>query len=233
VDREENQVKVVTLIPLRLGKDQRRRQLWDWTQPFLEELGWPIFTGDAPVVPFNRAAAVNAAAENAGDWDVALIGDADTIQEVAPAHEAAEIALNLGACVPWTTRLKLSAYGSEKLVRHGTDSINPRRDVDRRDRTSQNGGGSTIMVARWAWDEVRGMDPAFNGYGNEDLAFAASLTTLVVDPMPWVKGTTWHLWHKPARGVGTAQAATVQNRRLWTRYERARGNKEAMRQLRK
>lgn len=223
-------MKTVVLIPWR-PKDDRRRQLWDWTRYFLDELGWPIFTGDDGVEPFSRAAAVNAASERAGTWDVALIGDSDTVQQVRSAHEAAPLALEHGLAIPWTRRLKLSQRGTALLVQKGPEAVKERVHRDPRDGTSPNGGGATVMVSREAWETVGGMDPVFRGYGNEDLAFGAALHTLYVKHAPRIEGTVWHLWHRPQMMVGTARAATLPNRERWELYQRAQGNPVAMREL--
>lgn len=223
----------VVLVPFRGGTDQRRWQLWDWTSWWLDRiLGWPIVVGDAGGETFSRAASVNAAAAAAGDWDVALIGDADTVQELEPAVYAAEqVALTDGACKPWQTRLKLSPQGTLKFAQRGPSAVGW-NDRDRTDRTSAQQGGGTLMVSRSAWDAVGGMDPNFVGYGNEDLAFVAALETLVLGaPLEHTGGTCWHLHHRLARFVGTDRAATPANAQRWERYKAAAGDPTEMAKL--
>ena len=70
-------MKVVTLVPWR-GGDELREQSWDIVRPYLERFGWRIYVGDREG-PWSRGAAINAAARDAGNWDVAVIADADTI----------------------------------------------------------------------------------------------------------------------------------------------------------
>lgn len=70
-------MKVVTLVPWR-GGDELREQSWDIVRPYLERFGWRIYLGD-PEGPWSRGAAINAAARDAGNWDVAVIADVDTI----------------------------------------------------------------------------------------------------------------------------------------------------------
>jgi hypothetical protein len=202
--------------------------LWDWARPFLEQIGWPIFEGDAPHDVFNRSAAINAAARKAGEWDVALIADADTVQQVSAAHEAAEIAGD-GLVIPWTHRIKLSAEGTEKLARHGTGAVTD-WDRDKRDTTRPWGGGATVVVSRTTFEAVGGFDENFRGYGNEDLAFRAAVETLV-GPTQRTAGLVWHLHHRPVPRVGTVLAATRENQTRWNLYRAANGKPDAMREL--
>jgi hypothetical protein len=222
--------KAVILVPFRDGSDDRRRQLWDWTRPMLDEIGWDVFTGAGPDGAFNRSAAINEAARAAGVWDLALIGDADTVQQVGPAHRAAERACAGGAlAVPWTHRVKLSAEGTDVLVRRGPGAVTD-ADRDQRDRTSPHGGGATIVVTREAFDAVGGFDERFDGYGNEDLAFRAAIETLVIgNGAEREAGLAWHLWHKPQALVGSKRAATLPNQQLWERYRLARWKAKDMR----
>jgi hypothetical protein len=212
----------VILIPLRARGDARA-QLWDWSQFFLAEIGWPIFTADDGQEPFSRAGSLNAAADAAGDWDVALLGDADTIEDVDAVHRAASTG---EVTIPWTTRLKLSRPGTQKAISRGPEAVAPRD----RDRGDNSRGGGSIVVPRAAWDAVGGMDERHVGYGNEDLSFRAAIETLVA-PIGHVDGTCLHLWHRPARYVGTDRAATPGNRELWERYKAAKGNRAAMEDL--
>jgi hypothetical protein len=226
-------VKCVVLIPWR-GGDNRREYLWDLTRYWLEKLDWPIFTGDfvdgRNSNEFNRGGSINTAAREAGDWDVALIGDADTYQDPDAAYAAAEIAASSGdLVVPWSERLKLSNIGTEIFGKLGPTQVFLRhRDVT--DKTSRDGGGATIIVPRSAWDVVGGFDESHLGYGNEDLAFMAAIETLVAKPTR-VQGRALHLWHPTRKGVGTLKAATRPNQELWDRYRAARGDARAMRAL--
>lgn len=225
-------MKAVILMPFRAGGDDRRQQLWDWTRYFLErDIGWPIYEGDDGGDVFSRAGSINDAAAKAGDWTVALIGDADTVQEAGPCIRAAEVALRENSVVvPWSNRWKLSQRGTLRFVQGfpvGSQHTDPR------DHTSPRGGGATIVVSREAFEHLGGFDERFRGYGNEDLAFQAAYETLMNQGRYWtqVEGTVWHLWHRPAPHVGTARAATIGNQRLWTAYGRAKGKPDRMRGL--
>jgi len=210
--------------------DERRIMLRDWTYYWFESLiGWPIFEGDTDDEDFCRAGAINAAARAAGDWDWALIGDADTVQ--MPEGLEAARALGDPFSIPWDHRIKLSQPATQKFGREGPYVISD-HDRDRRDGTSPRGGGATVFVSREAFETVGGFDESFKGYGNEDLAFVAAIETLVLGRgVAHLPGKVLHLYHPPRRFVGTRRAATVPNQERWDRYKAAAWNPEEMRAL--
>jgi hypothetical protein len=224
-------VKAVILIPYRDGGNDRRAQLWDWTRWFLAKLNWPIVVGDGDGETFSRSAAINDAAKRAGAWDLALIGDADTVQDEDAARRGMARAAEVGMAIPWSHRWKLSAHGTDKLVRRGMGAVT-HSDRDLRDRTSFDGGGATVCVSREAFDAVGGFDTRFASYGNEDHGFRASIETLCIgNGSPREHGLVFHMWHQPVKFVGQRMAATPENRILWDRYKAARWKPEQMRAL--
>jgi hypothetical protein len=224
-------VRAVILIPYRAGGNDRRAQLWDWTQFFLAKLQWPIFTGDGDGEGFSRSAAVNDAAKRAGEWDVALIGDADTVQDEDAARRGMDRAAEVGMAIPWSHRWKLSPQGTDRLVRRGLGSVT-HSDRDIRDRTSFDGGGATVCVSRPAFDAVRGFDELYSGYGNEDLAFRSSVETLLIgNGAPREHGLVFHMFHPPVKFVGQRMAASPENRMRWDKYRAARWHPDQMRAL--
>lgn len=88
------------------------------------------------------------------------------------------------------------------------------------------GGGITVVTAT-AWDTVNGIDPAFQGWGGEDLAFGWALETLC-QPGGRDRAELVHLWHPhPAptlRGSPESEA-------LVDLYKQARGRPRRMRHL--
>ena len=73
-------VNTVILVPRR-DDNGYRDELWAWTQGWWEreQSHMPIIEGYHTDGLFNRSAAINTAARIAGDWDVAVIIDADVI----------------------------------------------------------------------------------------------------------------------------------------------------------
>jgi len=177
---------VVTLVPWRAGAAIRE---WNWnvTRPYLEELGYPIHLGDSEG-PWARAAACNAAARDAGDWDVALIADADTIPEPDVIRRAVGLAASIpGAVRPHDRLYALNQAQSRILAKRGPGRLK----LSSRQKTML--GGGLLVVSRAAWEKVGGYDERFIGWGHEDSA----LHTTLLAEAHWdrIEGRAWHLWH--------------------------------------
>lgn len=178
-------MKVVTLVPWR-GGDELREQSWSVVRPYLERLGFPIYEGDS-VGAWSRAGAINAASSAAGDWDVAIIADADTIP---PPRLGAAIAAasERGAGIrPHDHLFRLTPSGSLAVAAKGVEGLESRHILD------EYPGGGLMVVARKAWDAVGGFDERFVGWGHEDSAFGIQL--IVHADWDRVEGVAYHLWH--------------------------------------
>lgn len=221
--------RVVVLVPYR-AVDTHRDAAWQVAREHLERLGWPIVAADVPG-EWNRAAAINAAAREAGEWDVAVIADADTVHDPQDLRQAVDDAIRYGAgVVPWATRWKLSATGTERFRRFGPTGFSRSRDLDLSDPTRPRGvkarsRGGTVVVSRAAWDAVGGFDEGFDGWGNEDRAFRVAIATLAPGGLREIRGVIFHLWH-PRDGQVSAP-----NRERWERYAEAEGDPGAMRRV--
>ena len=94
-------MKVAVLVPWRPGPEDRAK-LWDFAKAWWvnDHPEWVIHEAPGPETgPFNRAAAINQAAERAGDWDVAVIIDTDTLVNPDAARTAVDVAHATGAMV--------------------------------------------------------------------------------------------------------------------------------------
>lgn len=177
-------MRVVILVPWRAG-DPTREAVWMEVAPYLQRLGsWPIYLGDRPGA-WSRAAACNAAARDAGPWDVAIIADADTIPEERAIATAVErVARDGGALRPHTNLWM--------LTENETRIFMMRKVLPKRVR-NKNPGGGLLVISRKAWDTVGGFDERFVGWGHEDSVLSTNL--IVKTGWDRVEGNAWHLWH--------------------------------------
>lgn len=182
-------------------------------------------------VPFNRSAALNAAAAQAsGSTFVTLDRDcfAPDLPVMALKVERFPDHWRMNAMI-W----RLSQRSTTSLLRSG-----PRRPWPVVRPTACEGRpykakGGIIVVPAEMWADVQGFDERFQGWGSEDTAFMRALATFHGDPHRW--GHTYHLWH-PRIGKGTGkrwegQTDEHQSMRQHLRalYTGAAGNPEAMR----
>lgn len=176
--------KTVVLVPWR-GGDELRELNRETTWPYLEALGYPIVEGDREG-PWSRGAALNAAARDAGDWDFALLADADTIPDPDAIEHALKLADETGGAVRPHDHLKrLTPSGSLVFARGG--------ELEPRHVETEFPGGGLSVVARSGWDKVGGFDERFVGWGYEDSVF--NIRMLAVADWNRVPGTVLHLFH--------------------------------------
>ena len=217
---EGRRLTAVVLVPWRAGNDHRER-VWRFVRDRWSELGLPIVEGDVPG-PFNRSAARNAAARAAGDWDVAVFVDADTIAEEFVVRQGLELAATSGRIVvPHDEYLGLSTRGTAEVL------AGKRQGWSRVQRHMERAPLGVLIVPRAAWDTLDGFDERFVDWGGEDVAFGIAARTLVgVDRLA---GRIWHLWHPiDSTKLEYVRAGGVE---LRARYGKAAGDAAAMRAL--
>jgi GT2 family glycosyltransferase len=199
-------VNVAIVAPRRPDGGHRDR-LWDLCRSELERdfPDWPIHEGRHDDGPFNRSAAINAAAEQAGDWDVAVIVDADITITPDQLRAGVERAQQTGRMVlPYKVRRSVNRTGTEQILNGYRGSW--ARWVEE---TQEWNVSTVVIVPRPLWDAVGGFDERFIGWGGEDEAFhAACLALAGVDRLD---GDTWHLWHPkdPSRDHRTPEYRMV------------------------
>lgn len=212
------------LVARRPGVTQRDR-IWEYVRA-----SWSERLPDFPIVEsddgdraalFNKARAFNRAAAAAGDWDVAVLIDADIWpdhpDQVLRAIESARWTRSL--CFAHNRWHALSEAGTEDVL-NGVCRPNQAQVVQ----VNPNTFSSVFAVPRELWDLVGGFDERFTGWGWEDLAFMASCrATRGVERVP---GRVFHLWHEPYAGWGNADEPQ-RNEELGRRYLAA-GAREIM-----
>lgn len=157
-------------------------------RPHLESFGWPIFIGEPVGKIWKRAEAVNVAARNAGDWEVAFIADCDTLTDPDGIRRGVEwVKSTRGAVRPHEQRYMLDPKQSIQAVQRGVSSL------DRAKLKAPWAGGGLDVVHRDAWDAVGSMNEAYENWGWEDSDWHVQLILKASwDRLP---GVAFHLHH--------------------------------------
>lgn len=220
-------MRVVTLVPRRAHPE--RDPLWKFARRWWtgHHPDYTVFEGDHDDGgPFNRSAAINAAADAAGDWDVAIILDADVIVDPDAVRKCVEIAASGRIAMAGDHRCDLTKRGTDSILKGYVGSWAVRGFLWR---TWRPHWSSCIVVGRALWDEVDGFDELFIGWGYEDNAFMLACETMSGQKMVCVPETIWHLYHDPQQ-EGTPQGRGPNYDRE-QRYVRTAGDRESMRAL--
>ena len=166
-------MRVVILVPRRADNGHRDR-LWEfcrdrWETCFPE---WPIIEGHHDDGPFNRSAAINTAAAEAGIWDVAVIIDSDVICNPEAVRSAVELAcLSDLLTVAHDERVMLNQRGTTRVLDGYLGSWREKSMVER---VWNDSVSCCIAVSRTLWDAAGPFDERFVGWGREDTAFRIS-----------------------------------------------------------
>jgi hypothetical protein len=194
-------MRTVILVPRR-PDGGRRDEIWTWVRAWLrDELGYPIYEGTDDGAVFSMAKARNNAARAAGDWDVALILDADTIAPPEAVWEAVrQAAATRKLVVAGDMRMRMDKISSDRIMEDGPWF--PRPEGERHpkgnviDETCYGEPSSgVIAIGRPLWDAAGGYLESLQGWGWEDLAFITQCY-VVGDGMDWVRDSMLlHFYH--------------------------------------
>lgn len=222
-------MKAVILVPRRDG-NPARDALWAWTKP-----RWRADFPDIDIIEghqdwgfFNRSLAINRAAEQAGDWDVAIIIDSDVIIPAPQVRAGIDLALATNAMVlPFERRREMSEGVTRRMLERGhvplpTDAY----------RTFPDNPSSVIIVSRSLWEQTRGFDPSFVGWGCEDNAFHYACRAMSRSPERRLPGDLIHLYHDGAPEGNNSTKTYQANYRRFMEYVHANGNPDRMRRVR-
>lgn len=216
-------IRTVILVPYRPDGGHRDR-LWQFTKQWLQDRHplYEIFEGHSPDGPFNRSAAVNDAASQAGDWQVAVIADADTIVPARQLRKAVAAAtLDDRLVAAFTSVIELDKHCTENILTAGLSLDTLGIDRVRTDDIATQ--SSALAINRFLWDKIGGFDEKFIGWGGEDNAFWKAAEIHGGTPKR-IDGSAIHLWHEPAadRRTRLRDAGYQANLQRWKRYARAR-----------
>ncbi len=171
-------------------------------------------------------AVANAIAELGGTPDVLVLADADSfVSDPDVLRQAvAEIETDRARWVtPHRYVFRLKADETDRVLA----GAKPRLGHTIRAVYEGPIGGGITVVSRAAFEEVRGIDERFLGWGGEDLAFGWALETLA-PPGVRLEGALVHLWHPhPAPNLRGSE----ESERLVAQYRSARGLVRRMRQM--
>lgn len=186
-------MNVAVIVPRR-SDGGRRDELWRWVKSRWEsEHDWPIHEGHHDEGPFNRSAAINRAARDAGAWDVAIVADSDSFVGKDQIEAAVDTCATTGQM---TLAYDRFAY----LSRAMSDQIMLGFDGDWTPGVEfwiPGTCSSMVVITRPVWDEAEGFDEGFVGWGGEDVAFSHKAQTFG-GGLQRIPGFLWHLWHPPA-----------------------------------
>lgn len=214
------------------GGDEYRIRNWKTVRQFLEthHPDFPIFIGENHDDIFNIARARNDAAEQAGDWDVAVFADSDTIVHPDDLTEAIKVAVDQNKMVvAGCGKLYMNERSSTQYIETGLMFPEPTDWPDTRHQHGQYDPKSVyrdpcsgvVVVPRAVWESTGGYlhntDPK-DSY--EDLVFWA-LCEIFGGGMTRTPAMELHLWHPVAqRFKGT-------NHRLYHQLSRIRHRSNA------
>ncbi len=193
--------------------------------------------------PFNKAKAFNQAAKQA-TGDYFILADADIMFGTKLIDRMATFAQEHDWIIPWRTCYELSKEYSARFYDNETfvlpkmitvEDLYPQTVVIRNHSITnqyvnlyETDGAYINVISREAFEEIKGLDERFIGWGCEDLALAAALNTLVGQPYR-MNERIFHLYHD--RKTGVANPRYKANEELWFRYKEALGDVTKMRSI--
>ena len=225
--------KTVLLVPFS-SKDPSRIRIWQHVDSWIKQtLDYPLYIGEHwPETPiaYNLSLARNHAAQLAGDWDVAVIHDADTVISPKQIQLGVKAAYLTGAVTyPYTERWELDFDGTNMLL---ADESSDWQSHMRQHTRNQPLGGC-IIVRRDLWDLVRGFDSGFVGWGHEDGAFATACEILSGKRLQRIPGRSLHLEHVLAPAKRHDSPVYLANQARIKRYLKDRQRPDAVERIRK
>lgn len=223
-------LRVAVLVPRRAGIADRDR-LWSFARQWWahDHPDWSIVEGHHNAGPFNRSAAINTAARDAGDWDVAVIIDSDVLCDAGAVRAAVDMAHASNRMVlAYHERVHLTPRGTDKVLSGHRGNWKATGMVAK---VLTDACSSCVVVSRRLFDDVGGFDERFVGWGWEDVAFRVAAETISGGPMVQMASTIYHLHHQTSHENNAREHTFNANKARGERYRAAHWNVDAVRAL--
>lgn len=215
------------LVPRRPDHGPRDR-LWAFTRPVWENAGFNVIEGYSVDGPFNRGAAINAAACAADEWEVAVIADADVVLgDVRQAVDAAERAAEYGKLTYAHDHLTMLTETGTAAVLDGT--VTP-FEAGIGETRHPNTWSQCLAVPCDLWEDVGGFDERFVGWGWDDLAFMSACWAFA-GGIDRIRGDAYHLWHPRSRVENEDSPTHAANQVLGQRYLAVKHSRRAIEKI--
>lgn len=215
--------RTVILTPYRPSPD--RAPLWQWVQGWIADFyNFPVFCADSITDVFSPGEARNNAAREAGDWDVAVFHDCDTIAHPDAVAQAVNMAANsMQMVVAADSHMYCDKPSSRRIMESGVPAFPRPVSFDERGIYLRPCSG-VFAINRDLFDKVGGYVETLTGWGYEDLVFLQQCG-IFGDGNTWVEGhITLHLWHEPAPRT----ADTTTNKQVWHTLTKFRRRKDTI-----
>jgi Glycosyltransferase like family 2 len=228
-------MKTVLLVPIQ-PDNGRRDEVWKWVRDWYhDEVRLPIFEGaDETPGEFSMSRARNNAARAAGNWDVAIVVDADTIAHpdaIIRAISMADVSMNL--VVAGDVRMRMDEHSSNRIMA-GSYNWFPRPEGQHPktgvapDTIYGEPSSGVVAIGRPLWEATGGYCEGLRGWGFEDLIFMTQCW-LAGGRVDWVRDSILlHFYH--ARSAQTQD--TRRNKAIWDGLHALAGRRGMQQQAR-
>src|SRR5690606_37796101 len=149
-----------------------RDRAWEWLKKnFWATLeGYHVIEGYHVEGLFNRAAGVNVAAKVAGNWDVAVIADADAWVDPAQLHKPVQQARQTGTTVAALNAAWMpSEQQTATIMRSTSGPTRVSRPPERKTAPTMT-QSICLVIPRAVFEATGGLDEGYQGWGGEDNA---------------------------------------------------------------
>lgn len=176
-----------------------------------------ICIGSSDIEPFSRSASINNAAKLA-TRDIFIICDGDMVFDVKQIEKALTGLDHYTWIIPFISTNMLTLEQTSDMLKKDPSIIMSNIDFTGCENFVGSVGQINIVPQKY-FEQIRGFDERFKGWGFEDNAFQISMDTLC-GPHARLKTSMWHLYHP------TAPQSNYQNN--YELFNRVYGSKESI-----